>query len=61
MEDAVDSLFPLYDLGVELVDNCSEFLDEYKKHPGVELAKVTLAVLGLRLDLVKSEVSAVCL
>lgn len=58
MEDAVDSLFPLYDLGVELVDNCSEFLDEYKKHPGVELAKVTLAVLGLRLDLVKSELSA---
>jgi len=30
-------------------------LDAYKKHPAIELAKVTLAVLGLRLDLVKSE------
>ena len=49
---------PLYDLGVEVVETCSGVLDAYKKHPGIELAKVTLAVLGLRLDLVKSEVQA---
>ena len=51
------SVSPLYDVGVELVESCSGVLDAYKKHPAIELAKVTLAVLGLRLDLVKSEVS----
>jgi len=49
------SPLPLYDIGVELVESCSGVLDAYKKHPAIELAKVTLAVLGLRLDLVKSE------
>ena len=53
------SVPPLYDVGMELVENCSGFFDAYKKHPAVELAKVTLAVLGLRLDLVKSEVSVI--
>jgi len=50
-----EASLPLYDLGVEVVETCSGVLDAYKKHPGIELAKVTLAVLGLRLDLVKSE------
>ena len=53
------SPLPLYDIGVELVESCSGVLDAYKKHPAIELAKVTLAVLGLRLDLVKSEVSPI--
>jgi len=59
---AEESLFaplgPLFDVGVEFVATSSDFLDAYKKHPAVELAKVTLAVLGLRLDLLKSEASS---
>ena len=55
-EAEAESLSPLFDVGLELVENCSGLLDTIKKHPGIELAKVTLAVLGLRLDLAKSEV-----